>query len=250
MSATANAVVVSSRVQVKSGFDIDEIVNQGKIFLVRLGKGRFGSHVSALLVNSLVSRFKLAIMKRGMMPPAQRKDFFLYVDEFQNFATDLFATVLSEGRKYGIAAIVANQYLTQLDREIRDAIFGNVGSIVSFRLGTQDAVVLSPEMYPVFSPDDLLNLPKYTACVKLLVDGIAGRPFSDQTFQRRCAAIRPQHHRAHAARERIVRCPFVGDTAHEGDGDCEGDGGGGAADRDPDGVHQKRRPATRWNFRA
>src|SRR5690606_6344774 len=92
------------------------------------------------------------------------------------------ATILSEGRKYGIAVVVANQYLTQLDHHIREAIFGNVGSLVSFRLGTQDAATMAPEMYPSFSVDDLLNLPKHTACVKLLLDGVAGKPFTMRTL--------------------------------------------------------------------
>jgi hypothetical protein len=124
----------------------------------------------------------ITALSRADRSPEARQDFFLYVDEFQNFATDLFAIVLSEGRKYGIAVTVANQYLTQLDHSIREAIFGNVGSMVSFRVGPQDAAALAPEVYPVFGPDDLLNLPKFTACVKLLVEGVAARPFTMQTI--------------------------------------------------------------------
>ncbi|MBX3063565.1 MAG: type IV secretion system DNA-binding domain-containing protein [Anaerolineae bacterium] len=159
-----------------------EIMNERKVLLVKLSKGRIGPENSQFLGLLVVQNLLMTALSRADMPPDERPDFFLYVDEFQNFATELFATILSEGRKYGVAAVVANQYLSQLDGEIRDAIFGNVGSLVCFRVGTQDAPVLSPEMYPVFNGDDLLNLPRYTACVKLLVDGIAARPFTMRTI--------------------------------------------------------------------
>ncbi|MBN2304910.1 MAG: type IV secretion system DNA-binding domain-containing protein, partial [Anaerolineae bacterium] len=161
--------------------DFREVMDKKRILLVNLSKGKIGPESAQFLGLLLVQRLLLTALSRADVSVDQRPDFFLYVDEFQNFATEMFATVLSEGRKYGVAVTVANQYLTQLDHTIREAIFGNVGSIISFRLGTQDAGILAPEMFPVFGPDDLLNLPKFTACVKLLVDGVAARPFTMRT---------------------------------------------------------------------
>lgn len=176
-----------------------EIMDHKRILLVNLSKGKIGPESAQFLGLLLVQRLLLTALSRADVPVDQRPDFFLYVDEFQNFATDMFATVLSEGRKYGVAVTVANQYLSQLDAQIREAIFGNVGSIVSFRLGTKDAVLLAPEMFPVFGVDDLLNLPKFTACVKLLVDGVAARPFTMQTVP---DTRLPDPARAEAIRER------------------------------------------------
>jgi hypothetical protein len=174
--------------QVKSGFDIDEIVNGGKIFLVRLGKGRFGSHVSALLVNSLVSRFKLAIMKRGMLPPAERKDFFLYVDEAHNLPGENFSELLSEARKFRMSLVLATQYCAQLGGkpsaqgnpggDLLSAIIGNVGTTVVYRLGTEDARVMSPLFYPYFSSLDIVGLPNFNGYARVLLDAETRPPFS------------------------------------------------------------------------
>ncbi|MBZ0275940.1 MAG: type IV secretion system DNA-binding domain-containing protein, partial [Anaerolineae bacterium] len=161
--------------------DFRQIMDSRQILLVNLSKGKIGPENAQFLGLLLVQRLLLTALSRADMPPEMRPNFYLYVDEFQNFATEMFATVLSEGRKYGVSVTVANQYLTQLSPFIREAIFGNVGSIVSFRVGTQDAGALAPEYYPVFGPDDLLNLPKFTACVKLLVDGVATSPFVMRT---------------------------------------------------------------------
>lgn len=168
--------------QRRTTLNFRQIMDKQQILLVNLSKGKIGAENAQFLGLLLVQQLLITALSRANMPANQRKDFFLYVDEFQNFATDLFATILSEGRKYGIAVVVANQYLTQLDHHIREAIFGNVGSLVSFRLGTQDAATMAPEMYPSFSVDDLLNLPKHTACVKLLLDGVAGKPFTMRTL--------------------------------------------------------------------
>lgn len=162
--------------------DFRQIMDQRKILLVNLSKGKIGPESSQFLGLLLVQGLLITALSRGDRSVDQRPDFFLYVDEFQNFATDLFASMLSEGRKYGIVATVANQYLTQLPQSIREAIFGNVGSLISFRLGTQDALALHQEMLPLLGADDLLNLPKFTACVKLLVDGVATRPFTMRTL--------------------------------------------------------------------
>jgi hypothetical protein len=187
--------------QRRSTLNFRQVMDRRQILLVNLSKGKIGSENAQFLGLLLVQHLLITALSRATVPVNERPDFFLYVDEFQNFATDLFATMLSEGRKYGVAVVVANQYLTQLDSGIRDAIFGNVGSMVSFRLGTQDASAMSPEMYPSFDADDLINLPKYVACVKLLVDGVASKPFTIRTLpdlrlpdERQAAAIR-QHSR-------------------------------------------------------
>jgi tetratricopeptide (TPR) repeat protein len=168
--------------QHQTTLDFRQMMDERKVLLVNLSKGKIGPENAQFLGLLVVQRLLLTALSRADMEADQRADFMLYVDEFQNFATSLFATVLSEGRKYGIAATIANQYLTQLNPATREAIFGNIGSIVSFTLGMQDAAALAPEMYPVFGPDDLINLPKYTACAKLLVDGMAARPFAMHTL--------------------------------------------------------------------
>lgn len=168
--------------QRRTTLDFRTIMDRRQILLVKLSKGLIGPENAQFLGLLLVQRLLLTALSRADIPASQRTDFYLYMDEFQNFATEMFSTILSEGRKYGVAATVANQYLTQLDSRMREAIFGNVGTIISFRLGTQDASTLAPELYPVFSVDDLLNLPRYTACVKLLVNGLAERPFTMRTL--------------------------------------------------------------------
>ncbi len=161
--------------------DFRQTMDNRQILLVNLSKGKIGPENAQFLGLLVTQRLLLSALSRADMSLEKRPDFFLYVDEFQNFATDLFCTVLSEGRKYGIAATVANQYLTQLDHSVLEAVMGNVGSFICFRLGMQDANALAQEFYPVLSSDDLLNLPKYTASVKLLVDGIAAQPFVMRT---------------------------------------------------------------------
>lgn len=168
--------------QPKTTIDFRRVMDERKILLVNLCKGKIGAENAQFLGLLLVQRLLMTALSRADMPEDQRADFMLYVDEFQNFATKTFGTILSEGRKYGVAATIANQYLTQLEPSIREAIFGNVGTIISFRMGTQDAATLAPEMYPVFTADDLINLPKYNACVKLLVNGLAARPFTMRTL--------------------------------------------------------------------
>lgn len=184
--------------QRETTIDFREMMDRQQVLLVNLSKGKIGPENAQFLGLLLVQSLLITALSRADVAPESRPDFFLYVDEFQNFATDLFSTVLSEGRKYGVAVTMANQYLTQLSHSIREAIFGNVGSIVSFRLGNQDAAALAPELYPVFEVDDLLNLPKFTACVKLLVDGLASRPFTMRTV---LDSRPPSHERAETIRE-------------------------------------------------
>ncbi|MCA9324171.1 ATP-binding protein [Candidatus Saccharibacteria bacterium] len=164
--------------QVKSSFDLREIMDNKKILLVNLSKGRTGELNSKLLGMIFVMKFQAAAMSRASIPEDERKDFALYVDEFQNFSTDSFASILSEARKYRLNLIVANQFTTQLSDEIRDAVFGNVGTIVSFRVGTADAEFLVKQFTPLFDTDDLQRVPNYNAIVRMLIGGIPTQPFS------------------------------------------------------------------------
>ncbi len=164
--------------QTVSSFDVRDIMDNRKILIMNLSKGRVGEDASALIGAMMITKIQLAAMERVDMPEEQRNDFYLYVDEFQNFATESFANILSEARKYHLNLILANQYITQLDEKVADAIFGNAGTIISFRVGAADAEVLEKEFEPVFMMNDIVNLPKYNVYLKLMIDGIAGDAFS------------------------------------------------------------------------
>lgn len=164
--------------QTKSSFNLREIMDQKKILLVNLSKGRTGELNSKLLGMIFVMKFQAAAMSRASIPEAERVDFCLYVDEFQNFSTDSFATIMSEARKYHLNLIVANQFTTQLSEEIRDAVFGNMGTIVSFRIGQNDVDSLTKYFQPLFDGDDLLRVPNYNAVVRTLIGGVPTQPFS------------------------------------------------------------------------
>lgn len=168
--------------QPKSGFDIRQIMDEKKILIVNLSKGKIGEDNSALLGTMMITKVQLAAMSRADVPPSQRPACFLYVDEFQNFATDSFATILSEARKYSLGLTVAHQYIAQMSPEVKDAVFGNVGSIISFRVGSDDASSLKPEFAPIFDENDLVNLQRGHVYIKLLIDGLAVPAFSAQTF--------------------------------------------------------------------
>ena len=166
--------------QTKSAFNLREVMDQKKILLVNLSKGKTGELNSKLLGMIFVMQFQAAAMSRADVDAKDRPDFCLYVDEFQNYSTDSFATILSEARKFGLNLIVANQFTTQLTDEIRDAVFGNVGTIVSFRVGTQDADALQKVMQPIFDADDLQRVPNGNMVVRTLIRGIPTQPFSMQ----------------------------------------------------------------------
>jgi CxxC-x17-CxxC domain-containing protein len=168
--------------QVKSTIDIREIIDGEKVLIANISKGRIGEDNSRLLGALLITKLQLAAMSRVDTPEEERKPFYLYVDEFQNFATTSFVTILSEARKYKLALILGHQYITQMEEEVRDAVFGNVGTLVSFRIGPDDAEFLEKEFEPEFTASDLVNLPKYNCYVKVLIDGIASNPFSAQTL--------------------------------------------------------------------
>jgi hypothetical protein len=164
--------------QVQSSLNLREIMDSGKILLINLSKGKIGEINMMLLGMIFVSKIQMAAMSRADIPEDQRKDFFLYVDEFQNFATDSFAQILSESRKYRLSLIVANQFIGQLKDEIKNAVFGNAGTIISFRVGPEDAEFMAKQFEPVFRVNDLINLENYNAVVRLMVNGLPSRPFN------------------------------------------------------------------------
>jgi len=168
--------------QVKSNIDMRKVMDEKKILIVNISKGRVGEDNSRLLGALLVTKLQLAAMSRVDIPEEKREDFFLYVDEFQNFATASFANILSEARKYRLSLILSHQYITQMEEEVRDAVFGNVGTIVVFRVGAEDAEYLEKEFAPEFLAEDLVNLPKYNIDLKLMIDGVAGPAFSAETL--------------------------------------------------------------------
>jgi CxxC-x17-CxxC domain-containing protein len=164
--------------QTKSSFDVRQAMDDRKILILNLSKGRIGEDNSALLGAMMITKIQLAAMGRVDIEEETRKDFYLYVDEFQNFATESFANILSEARKYRLNLILANQYILQIDEKVRDAIFGNAGTLISFRVGATDGEFLEKEFEPVFMQNDIVNLPKYNIYLKLMIDGIAGDAFS------------------------------------------------------------------------
>jgi len=179
--------------QPKSTLDLREVMDKKKILIMDLSKGKVGEDNSALLGAMIVTKLQLAAMSRTDIPEHEREDFYLYVDEFQNFATDSFATILSEARKYRLNLIVGHQYIGQLVQErntkVRDAIFGNVGTLVVFRVGAEDAEFLVREFDPIFTEVDIVNLPKYHILLKLMINGVASDPFSAVTLSPNVAFI-------------------------------------------------------------
>ncbi len=168
--------------QVKSRINIREIMDTKKIFIMNLSKGRIGEDNSRLLGGMLITKIQLAAMERVDTPEKDRKDFFLYVDEFQNFATESFSNILSEARKYRLDLTMAHQYMEQLDETVLAAVIGNVGTLVTFRVGSTDAEILAKEFAPTFVETDLVNLTKFQIYLKLMIDGVASQPFSANTL--------------------------------------------------------------------
>jgi hypothetical protein len=167
-------------------------MDKKKILLVNLAKGKVGEMNAKLLGLILVSKIQMAAMSRADIPEDQRKDFYLYVDEFQNFITDAFSSILSEARKYRLNLIIGHQFLGQLSQgagaqgagsqDLRDAVFGNAGSIITFRIGVEDAEIMAKEYAPVFNAFDLLNVDRFNAFVKLMINGTASKPFNMATY--------------------------------------------------------------------
>ncbi len=182
--------------QVRSTFDFRFMIDRERIFIANLSKGKLGEDKANLLGSLLVTEFQLAAMRRAAIPEEERKDFFLFVDEFHNFSTDSFAGVLSEARKYRLCLTLSHQYIEQLQPEIRNAVFGNVGSIVSFRVGNTDADVLANEFGNDYKPEHFTELSNHEVRVKLLERGEYGEPF----FARTC----PPQSVFHGHRENLI----------------------------------------------
>jgi len=167
--------------QSKSAFDFRQVMDEGKILIINLAKGKIGEENSSFIGLVLVPRILLAAMSRTDIPEEQRRDFYLYVDEFQNFATPDFAQILSEARKYKLNLTVANQFVGQMEEEVKDAIFGNVGTKISFQIGVNDANYLQQEYQPTFTEEDLINIDRFHAYIKTVVDGEPVPAFSIDT---------------------------------------------------------------------
>lgn len=178
----SSAVIRNIVAQAKSSLNLRNIMDEEKIFIVNLSKGRNGDEAMRLLGGMLITKIQIAAMERIDTPEKLRKDFYLYVDEFQNFAVDSFASILSEARKYRLNLILAHQYIAQLSEPVRDAVFGNVGTIVSFRVGSPDALYLEPEFMPRFLAQDIIELPRAGVYIKLMIDGVTSQPFSATTL--------------------------------------------------------------------
>jgi hypothetical protein len=169
--------------QKENTFDIRRVMDEGKILIVNLAKGKIGEDNCSLLGALIVTKIQLAALSRADLLEENRKPFYLYVDEIHNFITLSFADILSEARKYGLNLVLAHQYIEQLDERIRAAIFGNVGTIISFRIGAEDAKYLAQEFAPVFNEADLINLPNFHIYLKLMIDGVTSQPFSAITLK-------------------------------------------------------------------
>lgn len=184
-----------------SSINVRKIMDEEKIFIVNLSKGKIGEDNMALLGGMIIAKIQLAAMSRAKQSAGEHKDFFLSVDEFQNFATDSFAGILSEARKYHLNLTLAHQYINQLifdgNTKVRDAVMGNIGTFVCFRVGADDADFLEKEFLPDYDANDLVNLPKYHILVRMTIDGINSPPFSAKT-------IAPREKREESPREVIV----------------------------------------------
>jgi len=169
--------------QQRSTFDLEEIMNNKKIFLANLSKGLTGEMNSSLLGLILVSKMQIAAFRRGAMAQEERKDFYLYIDEFQNFTTDSIAIILSEARKYRLNLILAHQFMPQLTEQIRNAVIGNVGSIACFRVGALDAEFLEKQFEPDFSRFDLLNIDNFQFIIKMMINNKISSPFKVRSIR-------------------------------------------------------------------
>lgn len=168
--------------QRKNTFSLKDVMDSGKVLIVNLAKGKVGEDCSSLLGSMIVTEIFLSALSRVNTSEDKRRPFYLYVDEFHNFVTTSFADILSECRKYGLNLVLAHQYINQLHEKIRDAVFGNVASMITFRIGAEDAKYLAREFQPTIEESDLVNLPNYHIYLKLMIDGVTSQPFSATTL--------------------------------------------------------------------
>ncbi len=193
---TSNALIRNMIGQPKSSFNIREMMDQGKLFIINLSKGRVGESNANLLGGMLITKIYLAALSRADVPDRILKtlpNFYLFVDEFQSFANDSFADILSEARKYKLNLTIAHQYIEQMEEKVRAAVFGNVGTMIVFRVGAYDAEVLEKEFLPQFTAEDLVNLGIYQIYLKLMIDGVTSPPFSSTTMP---PIAKPEHSNA------------------------------------------------------
>ena len=179
----ANPFLQQILIQPRSAFDVRQVMDEGNILMVNLAKGKIGEDTATLLGSLLVSCLSVAALSRAEVTEENRRDFWVYIDEFHTFTTLSTATMLSELRKYRVGLTLTHQFLSQIDRQVRDAILGNAGTLISFRLGVPDAQLLEAEFLPEFSALDLIGLPNYHIYLKLIVDGVVSSPFSGQTMR-------------------------------------------------------------------
>jgi type IV secretory pathway TraG/TraD family ATPase VirD4 len=173
--------------QHRSSFNFESLMHKKKILLVNLSKGKIGDMNAHMLGLILISKLQAAILKRANLAPSERSPFYLYVDEFQNFTTDTFISLLSESRKYGLGVHITNQYLAQLPEAIKDSVLGNVGTLVSFEVGMEDAQILSKEFEPIAAAD-FMNLPRFNFYIKLMIEGKTSGAFSGTSLPPEAAA--------------------------------------------------------------
>jgi len=178
----ANPIIYEVLTAAKTNLSFRQVMDKGQVVLINLSKGRLGEDASSLLGALLMTSVGLAAFSRADMAEEQRRDFALYADEFQNFTTLSLVNMASELRKYHVGLVLANQYLFQLEKEIRHAVLGNTGTLIVFRLGSADAVYLEKEFHPTFDRYDLLNLPNHHIYIKLMIDGKPSKPFSACTL--------------------------------------------------------------------
>lgn len=188
--------------QPKSSIKLDDVMNDGKILLANLSQGRLGEDNAALLGAMLITKLQLAAMHRVDMPEDQRRDFYLYVDEFQNFATGSFIKIMSEARKYHLDIMLANQYMAQIPEEVTKAILGNAGTVATFALGAGDAEILFKEFAEVFTQNDLVNLSNYQIAIKMTIQGHTTRPFLANTLPLPISSNQNREKVIQASRER------------------------------------------------
>lgn len=167
--------------QTTKSFHIQEVMDQGKIFICNLSKGKLGEDATTILGSMIVNAIQLAALSRASQEEQYRKPFYLYVDEMHSFVSLSFTDILAEARKYKLSLFLAHQYIEQIHEKIRYAIFGNVGTMIIFRVGAEDAKYLVQEVHPVFTEEDLINLPRYSMYLKLMIDGATSKPFSANT---------------------------------------------------------------------
>jgi hypothetical protein len=205
--------------QPKSTISIDDILNDGKILLANLSQGRLGEDNANLLGAMLITKIQLSAMRRVDMPQDKRTPYYVFVDEFQNFATDSFIKILSEVRKYNLSMTLANQYMAQIPDNVRQAILGNAGTIITFSAGAEDASVLNKEFAEVFSENDLVNLQNYQIAIKLMIDGHSSRPFLAHTLPLPASINQNREKVIKVSRERWTRKGFAAPQTAEGRSD-------------------------------